>query len=56
MDSYNNKYNKGTFIYYVIQIGGRGVRQMLMFNDKGAVGVSKKITDFVGNERGLSKC
>ena len=26
---------------------------MLMFNDMGAVGVSEKITDFVGNKRGL---
>ena len=36
--------NKGVFIYYVINIGGRGVSQMLMFVDMGEGGVDEKIT------------
>ena len=34
--------NKGVFIYYVINIGGRGVSQMLMFVDMGGGGVLMK--------------
>ena len=37
--------NKGAFIYYVINIGGGGVSQMLMFVDMGEGGVGEKITD-----------
>ncbi len=36
---------KGAFIYYVINIGGGGVSQMLMFVDMGEGGVGEKITD-----------
>ena len=38
---------KGAFIYYVINIGGGGVSQMLMFVDMGEGGVGEKITDYV---------
>ena len=50
-----NKSNKGAFIYYVINLGGRGVSQMLMFVDKGEGCVHEKITDYVDMRRGLQK-
>ena len=45
MDSYNNNYiNEETFIYYAINIGGRGISKMVMFDGMGKGVLVKRLT------------
>ena len=43
------------FIYYVINLGGRGDKPRIMFVDMGGGVVDEKITDYVDMGRGLQK-
>ena len=45
--------NKGVFIYYVINIGGRGVSQMLMFVDMGGRASPKDLGLFLSRKSNM---